>query len=50
MGRRVFRNYCKGHIDTSMGRVEGDNREDKRKGHQGTYIKDLWTKPKWRKD
>ena len=25
----------------------GDNRGKKRKDHQGTCIKDPWTKPKW---
>ena len=29
------------------GREEEDNGGKKGKGHQGTCIKDSWTKPKW---
>ena len=31
-------------IDSDQGEEEGDNREKKRKGSQGTCIKDTWSK------
>ena len=37
----------KNKVTVPRGEVRGDNGGKRRTGHQGTCIKDTWTKPKW---